>query len=184
MPRVHTLAFAIAIMFGMVGSPSLAADQDAGGGRLPPDGITVHGRWTIEVLNPDGTRHARYEFQNALVPVGAAHLASVLAKLVTPSPWSVHLGGSNGLCGNVQCILRADNGTLSVGAPDTGPNAGTLVLEGRVTVVANGSIASVSTYQVGPDTASTRQITGKALPSEIAVVNGQTIRVTVILSFS
>src|SRR3989442_5421961 len=50
------------------------------GGQV--EGIKVHGHWTIEVRNPDGTLVTRREFENGLV--GASGLAQILARQKTP----------------------------------------------------------------------------------------------------
>jgi hypothetical protein len=42
------------------------------------EGIQVHGRWVVEVHDPDGTLVKRLEFDNALAPGGAQLLAQYL----------------------------------------------------------------------------------------------------------
>jgi len=72
---------------------STAAREKPSGGSH--EGITVHGHWTIEVRNPDGSLVRRVEFENSLdpgftvtnptagqppliIPGGAAYLSAVL----------------------------------------------------------------------------------------------------------
>ena len=64
-----------------------------GGG--PQEGIKVHGEWTIEVRNPDGTVAARREFQNAYL-AGSVILPRLLGRQISPGPWVVTLGDSTG----------------------------------------------------------------------------------------
>jgi hypothetical protein len=46
--------------------------------RRPDEGIKVHGHWTIELRDPDGTIAGHHEFKNALVNQGAQALAALL----------------------------------------------------------------------------------------------------------
>ena len=39
----------------------------------------MHGRWVVEVMNPDGTLSSRTEFNNALAG-GAQHIVALLGK--------------------------------------------------------------------------------------------------------
>jgi hypothetical protein len=80
---------------------TLAAAQEskpeAPGG--PHEGIKVHGHWTIEVHNPDGTLANHREFENSLdANAGAAALASPLARRAVGGLWLVTLLGN--LCPN------------------------------------------------------------------------------------
>ena len=55
-------------------------------------GIKVHGHWTIDVLNPDGTLVKHVEFENALTLVGAETLPLILGRAATPGAWAIGLG--------------------------------------------------------------------------------------------
>jgi len=131
------------------------------------EGIKVHGDWTIEVRNSDGTLAQRREFKNALVAQGATALANVLGRQKSLSNWSVTLSDVSGLgpCvsggsgGAVACaILESVLGNLgdptrffpnlSVAVPTSGPNSGKLVLSGSATAsnTQPSSIADVSTW--------------------------------------
>src|SRR5580704_12645686 len=59
------------------------------------EGIKVHGHWTIEVRNPDGTLVDHREFENSLAPAnggnGAGLLAALLGRVVSAGSWSVVL---------------------------------------------------------------------------------------------
>jgi hypothetical protein len=54
------------------------------------EGIAVHGHWTIEVRNPDGTLADRREFENSFVcNQGAQLMSNVLARVWTPGGWEI-----------------------------------------------------------------------------------------------
>ncbi len=56
------------------------------------EGIKVHGHWTIDVRNPDGTLVTHREFENALDNFsGAKALARFLARQNTPGMWAISL---------------------------------------------------------------------------------------------
>lgn len=69
--------------------------------KLPNDGshqgIKVHGSWTIEVRNPDGTRVSRVEFENSLV--GPQILTNLLLGSSVPGGFRVHLDDGTGNVG-------------------------------------------------------------------------------------
>jgi hypothetical protein len=60
--------------------------------RAQEQGIKVHGRWTIDVRNPDGTLSSRHEFDNALTAGGAVYLARLLGRDGVPTRWVIQLG--------------------------------------------------------------------------------------------
>lgn len=91
-------------------------EKPAGDGKH--EGIKVHGHWTIDVKNPDGTLVRHVEFENSLdpgfsipnptagrnpyvLPGGAAYLSAVSSGQwlgpVPPSFWSILLVGPSGL---------------------------------------------------------------------------------------
>jgi len=60
--------------------------------RGPQEGIKVHGHWTITVRNADGSVAAHHEFENALAPEGAATLTDALTLTPLPPPsWIIVL---------------------------------------------------------------------------------------------
>lgn len=99
--------------------------SNLGGNR---EGIKVHGHWTIEVHNPDGSLVRHVEFENALdpgfqfpiqgqapipLPGGAAYLSAVLSgQAAAPSGhWAILLVGPSGLSNlistnNAPCVLQ------------------------------------------------------------------------------
>jgi hypothetical protein len=80
--------------------PARPAEQSPTKGQH--EGIKVHGHWTIEVRNPDGTLVSHTEFENALVqPGGAGTLTGFLLGMDVPGGYEVVLtngGASTGPC--------------------------------------------------------------------------------------
>src|SRR2546423_1698687 len=74
---------------------STATQPETSPARGQQEGIKVHGHWTIEVRNPDGTLVTHREFENALTPGGAMLLGLFLSRNKTPGLWRIHLGGAN-----------------------------------------------------------------------------------------
>ncbi|HEY6273708.1 MAG TPA: hypothetical protein VIX19_17145 [Terriglobales bacterium] len=128
---------------------SAAENKRSGGGAH--EGITVHGHWTIEVRNPDGSLVRHIEFENSLdpgfsipnptagqpptsvVPGGAAYLSGVLSgQWSAPgasSFWGIVLVGASGL----------NNIAITANAPcvDTMGTAGSL---GACIIVPTGTL--------------------------------------------
>jgi hypothetical protein len=154
-------------------------------GRGQAEGIKVHGGWTIELHNPDGTRAARHEFNNALLPQGGDFLARILGAGQTVGVWGVTLSSVAGQspCG-VTCFLRQDAGpndtALVVEVPAAGPHAGRLVMRGHVVATQDGSIQSVVTQQLHLQIPFSERFLAPVIP----VVAGQGITITVVFSFS
>jgi hypothetical protein len=73
-------------------SPQKSAQAPASGLTT---GIKVHGHWTIDVLNHDGTLANRVEFENGLTLIGAEALPAILGRTMTPGAWAIGLGYSN-----------------------------------------------------------------------------------------
>jgi hypothetical protein len=178
---------------------AIAAEKQSGNGSH--EGIKVHGHWTIEVRNPDGTVVTHREFENALVP--GTVLASILSRQSSVGPWLITLSG--GVCnvnGPVDCYVQeaaaqlfagpnAFN-TLSIGT--SGSNGGNFTLSGTAVAGLSGSIGMVRTSIMActppqlPNgspcqTGSLFALT-QTSPSPIQVSAGQTVAVTVTISFS
>jgi hypothetical protein len=174
----------------------------------PREGIQVHGHWTIDVRNPDGTLASHSDFENSLVSTGAAALVGSLSRASVTGLWHVFLDVSvaPGPCNSTQfCVIdepteidsAPDSKNLTLSAPPSGPNAGSIVLAGSVTVPGGGTFIAVETLvdvcAVGAATGCNRSdmlsiaptgFTNKVLTTPIAVVPGQLVQVTVALSFS
>jgi hypothetical protein len=182
------------------------------------EGIKVHGHWTIEVRNPDGTVATHREFENALISNGALTLAALLSRSFSPGAWGILLNyafQTPAPCadsGTGQPCIIVEPGaypvlpgnyfpTLTV-TTGTGAAASQVILTG--TAIASGatSITNVvsdlylcqstnapKTPCTFPNSANApgeqgNGFTGVSLASPIAVQPGQTIAVTVTLSFS
>jgi hypothetical protein len=183
-------------------APSSEKNPSRGGQH---EGIKVHGHWTIEVRNADGTLVTHREFENALTSSGGGELASYLARSSTVGQWNVGLVGAS--------VLFIDEPGPAAGAPNPGtvigtltvsaPANGTLVLSGSGTAPLSTTITSVfsepsacqptlapsacnvaSGNQTGAALGSLPAFTSATLPSPVDVTAGQTIAVTVTISFS
>jgi hypothetical protein len=188
-----------------------AAPGDARGGRTGRPTVAVHGHWTIDVRDADGTPTDRREFENELTPLGAFELASLLGGLQPAhvGPWAVRLFGT--ACGeNIACNLvdarvfpnglpthpiaimpngERVYGTLSVSR--AGTSSATIVLAGGFSPTGSGSIVSVATSlpvcaqaaDCAAQVPSRNNFTSKTLASPIGVTNGQHVDLNVRLSF-
>jgi hypothetical protein len=80
-------------------SAKIVADSTASAGQSVPqgrhEGITVHGHWSIEVRNTDGTLASRQAFDNELMDSGAQLLGNLLSGTVSPAGWGLHIFGTN-----------------------------------------------------------------------------------------
>jgi hypothetical protein len=159
----------------------------------PHEGIKVHGHWTIDVRNPDGTLASHHDFENSLESTGGAALSSSLARTGVIGSWKVALLTSGaGVLGS----LSETFGNLTVGAPTSGPNNGNLVLNGSFTDVSGGIVANVQSFfdfcSPGVLPASCNDanaiaetvFTLRVLTTPVSVVPGQLVQVTVVISFS
>lgn len=166
------------------------------------EGITVHGQWTIILRNPDGTVASKHKFENSLAAEGATLLVRVLSRQRSVQYWQIRLinkdgcvcsrGGNRVDCGILDSQLTpdvsSDFATLTVSAPTSGANAGKLVLSGTAPASFDGQIKTVNT-SVGNTCAPTACSTDwsvftVAFPTPISVQAGQTMDVTVVISFS
>ena len=170
--------------------------------------VKVHGHWTIEVRNPDGTLAEHREFENALIGSGASVLAKVLARVERAGVWMVQLLGVGpcSIAGGVasECIVieappPANPPTLTdpfylfrnltVTVPTSGPNLGRVVLAGHATATSSDGgllINKVATWQntceLPTGVCYGSSFSEKSIPP-LPVVKGQIIQVTVVLSF-
>jgi hypothetical protein len=207
---VTTTATAVALTILPVAltaqEPSAAARAKPSGGQA--EGIKVHGQWTIEVRNPDGTLASRTDFHNDLdTTTGSSILSLLLARQATPGYWFVFLyeSSSSGPCLNflnaqAPCMLSepstnfsgSDSTNLTVTSPTSGANAGKVVLAGMVTAERNATIDGVVTQVLrcpatgSPSTPCSGPIHTFTIghPPAVSVVTGQIVQVTVVISFS
>jgi hypothetical protein len=176
----------------------------------PREGLRVHGHWTIEVRNPDGTLVERREFQNALViPAGANFLANVMGRARTVGGWRIDVFGGVQLCEDpaggaaTSCqitestdavISNAAFKTLTVGV--SGATPAETVLNGSMVAQRTGDISMVRTFDIycAPSTSPAAcpggavtggdLITSTTLGAPIPVTAGQQVQVRVLISFS
>jgi hypothetical protein len=137
----------------------------------PNEGVKVHGYWTIDVTNPDGTLAEHREFENSLTAYGATALAQVMGRKYSVGEWFVLVDntvpGSNAFQAPpnynptndpnllVPCAASimevqiddelSDFATLTIDVPATGANANKLVLKGTAVAQRDGSINRVRT---------------------------------------
>jgi len=190
-------------------NPSAQEDTRRGGQH---EGIKVHGHWTIEVRNPDGKLVTHREFENSLAGgQGSFALSTVLARINFVGLWQINLGGpaSGGPCpgsvNNGDCMIQENasplsgsglfNG-LSVTAPTGANGFNVLQLSGTATA-GTGQITRVQTFvntcpsgtascapaTTGGGVTAGFNFTGAAI-APINVSSGQTVAVTVVISFS
>ena len=63
------------------------------------EGITVHGHWTIDVKNPDGSLVSHRDFENSLTSGGKSLLTSLLLGSTVPGSWRIFLEAGTGSFG-------------------------------------------------------------------------------------
>jgi hypothetical protein len=190
---------------GNVAEESTAAEEKPSGDGSH-EGIKVHGHWTIEVRNPDGSVVTHREFENSLFPGPA--LAAILARQNSIGLWSIVLFTSTGVCNsNGTCFIYESFAPTALGPASfnltTSVSGNTFVLTGTVNATGSGTITEVETSGTGcPATlpASTPCVQGSSnlgfgptggfiftqasLNPGTPVSSGQTIAVTVNISFS
>ena len=177
-----------------------------------PHGIKVHGHWVLEVKDKDGKTVNRREFENSLQ--SSNYLSDILAGLALPGPLAILVQDSSNVgymitdsTASTAGICPASSGTTCVpGLVMTASlqNSG-VTLHGQFTAASALSISVVETVQsmcyntttAGPptgtiatcraataDTRATGNVfTGTAI-TPLAVAAGQTLAVTVAISFS
>lgn len=157
---IQAFRFAIAVLVFAFASatPRTALAQS--------EGIKVHGRWAIEVQNPDGTVAQRVEFNNALTTGGAQNLVSLLGRVGTPGRWEVILiappggaspcqGGTGGKFPNTCRLIElaatnftggsAESRNLIVSPTMVGGAGSNVRMTGSITAVAAGAVGRVMT---------------------------------------
>jgi len=199
---------AAAVLALILGPGPMARAGENESTRGAREGIKVHGHWTIDIKNKDGSLVSHHEFDNALDSFGAQALTQMLSRTKVPGIWDVyvwHVGsGLRAPCPsyfNGACVIgevgstdpEAQFKTLTVTVPASGPNAGKLVLSGNATAEADGDIARVGT-QLGLCAGTTAaaacavyrsiDFTAHNFPTPIVVLANQIIQVTVVISFS
>lgn len=188
---------------GMAESRVVPAESPDRASHLEPaphrDGtFKVHGHWTIEVRDPDGSLAERREFENATTLAGRKALARFFRGAwatdgADVGTWSIGVPSAP-LCstqvtlpsGQQGCLV-AEGSDLSIEAPLPGQtNAGKLFLRARFGATNGGNVSQVATFVTGAlgrgnevDTS----FTSATLPQAISVQSGQRVNVNVAISF-
>jgi hypothetical protein len=181
-------------------------------GSAPQEGIKVHGHWTIEVRNPDGSIAERREFENAVYqPNGSQALTSFLSRQASVGGWGISMWsstinddafvpGSGCIIGEPAWPYNAENYfknlTISTrhDVSDT-EDVYRLILSGSATALRDGKIDRVETIVAllrasEPPSESyatpfgISPVTMKLLVSAVNLSAGQQVLVTVVISFS
>jgi hypothetical protein len=172
----------------------------------PAEGIEVHGHWTIEVRNPDGTLAERREFDNWLHSAGGQALAAILGRQASVGGWAIQLIGSAFTSrtpyGDVGVMIVESTypatgsnifRTLTLTAPAIGEAASQpLRLSGTATAERDGAITQVETVMsrlAATEAPSNRYgssapFTSKTLDSPVSLTAGQSVTATVVITFS
>lgn len=164
----------------------------------PSEGIQVHGDWTIDILNEDGSLDRTLEFENALV--GGSFIVSVLDGSVTPGQWLVRFNGgaSQGPCLTSSptfgdCVFTATTETdlssasLTLNASGTAETDGDIaIVDTKFAICGGGNVSPVdclADYDPLFDNGGLA-VTEKALPEVQSVSAGQSIQIEVVISFT
>ena len=187
--------------------PHVAPTGNSGG---LGEAIKVHGDWTIDVHNADGTLASHTEFENALTGLGSQRISDILARRMLPNYWRIELQ-ANPLA-NASCLSSSNQArycriTEPQGLTDSNVSNnlvvtsiidgidGILRLSGSIIAQRDGQITNVTTGHTGtpcavgvtfPDdcTGSSRtEVTRTFITPTIEVSEGQIIAVTVEISF-
>ena len=158
------------------GEALLAQLEDGG----TAEGITVHGHWTIDISDPDGTLVKHLEFENALQSAGAAWLAGLLAGSAPRDRWTVGLLSTGGadVCGPGGSPAPCSITELSTDLTVEVVSGDVLKLSGSVNATNAGDVDLVSTFQDGCSCTFTSALTPFSLVSL-----GQQVQVSVEISF-
>lgn len=189
MRTARTLVAAMTLMFATAGSPAAISPGQESATRRPDEGIQVHGHWTIELRDPDGTVAGHHEFENALVNQGAQVLATLLQGSAPRGLWIIQagtpMGGGPCTPGSGLCLLAEPGVNFNSAGPVSVALAGNnqaVRLSGTVTAGQDGDIGVVTTNQI---TGSQSFVfSQRTLAAPIHVVAGQTVAVSVVISFS
>jgi hypothetical protein len=174
----------------------------------------VHGHWTIDVRNPDGTLVTHREFENGLAPGAGLNLGQFLQRSSKPGEWMIILDSSasaDNICTTpslqpIYCQIfepsshvtasQDTNGfktlTFRPGNPNLGEDPGAAVFTGNATAARNGVINRVFTdfTKCPVDTVGVCvtenffAFTTTTIATPVNVVLGQIVQVKVVITFS
>ena len=207
-PMRALTSLCVLALAALIGTAPAAAQEH---GRGTPDGgVKVHGHWTVDIRNADGSLASHTEFENALQPTGSQLLVALLTKDLNISRWtmSIYGTGNGGPCKDeadnpVGCVIYPDNGlgvppgfenryfpTLGLNAPKTADGSaylGTLEVTGNFTASVADPISSVGSFVEGSSVAFggvDYGFSGRYLDTPIQVAVGQKIYIKIVYSFS
>jgi hypothetical protein len=200
-----------ALGFGQAGQePKQKETKPATTARNPggkSEGIKVHGHWVLDVRNPDGTLASRKEFENALLTIpgeGSSALATLLAGGAAVGGWYVALAspgvngqfiiGQGSICSDLPEAGSCVNSLTAV----VGISGTQLILQGTTAPFPNGlliSSAGTTLLTCSPGLTPAACLAGgpgvfkqwdftQVAGLNQSVLTGQTVTVTVTLSFS
>lgn len=156
-----------------------AQEKAERGGRH--EGIKVHGHWTIEVRNPDGSLTTHREFENSLISApgaGAMLLSNILARQFTLGSWVILLSASADLD---SIIIDEAGASFASGRAQNCASSATLIscsTNLTLTASGDGSFTLAGSAVVPPTSfnaiTSVRTFAGVCLPSTSTQVCPQT----------
>ena len=174
---------------------STVADHHGSSAKPAGDGIKVHGHWTVDVHNADGSLASHNEFENACAQCGEA-LVPLLAKQGSILRWRVRAGATSN--SSSPCLMAAQGWFCQLEEPGTVINPGEqnavfptlqltangaqFQLAGTFTASLDGVIDFVISQADGTTTAV--NFSQRNLATPIQITAGQQVRVTVTFSFS
>lgn len=167
----------------------------------PAEAIQVHGRWTITVREPDGALAEERVFQNALTINGAQALARVILGEWSIEAWAIDLGDGclDSNDNPARCFIAEPSfnesdffniESTNLNVSGLSPSSSNpdfiwgISLSGSLVAEQDLNITGVSTWlQTAPNSTQPTQFTGKNLETSIVVADGQSVAVTVEITF-
>ncbi len=160
---------AIANPAPVISAPVSASAVAPSANNGPNEGVKVHGYWTIDVTNPDGSLAEHREFENSLTNQGAIFLAQVMGRAKSVGAWDLYVDNTSSGSNAFQYrpdpagmptlysssgahiyepfytpLDESESNNLTVTVPTTGANVNKLVLRGTAVSNRDGSINRVS----------------------------------------
>jgi len=173
------------------------------GAAGPSEGIQVHGDWTIDIYNEDGSLDEHVVFSNALTELGAEGLVNVLTRQRNVGDWGIWLNNPDEALkpcdpAGVNCLTIQEPNSVYICNVNCSKSLAlvaegqSILLSGSVEASRNGQIAVVGTQFVQdcpPETSDPCSgfnpgFTEKTLADPIGVSDGQTVQVEVAISFT